>query len=213
MNVERRGCVIQSWFWVNPKGEELIIKSKPVFSAEWWERYESRDSRTVLRGPWGEIPQGYSPTRNFSKWEIYFRCAEFENLTYGERARTNDLFGQSNWWPYIVSAEVSLKCFGFLQKNSPPILSSFSTVSALQSHSCTTLRASLVGRTQKPRSRFSVSALEITITQTRWTSGDCRPNRRLRLLIQYGGEDMVAKYIQKKSTVRMITSRWYHHHI
>ena len=69
-------------------------------------------------------------TLKFSKWEIYFRCAEFENLTYGERARTSDLFGQSNWWPYIVSAEVSIKCFGFLQKNSPPILSSFSTVSA-----------------------------------------------------------------------------------
>ncbi len=31
MNVERRGNVIQSCLWVNPKGEELMVKTKPVF--------------------------------------------------------------------------------------------------------------------------------------------------------------------------------------
>jgi hypothetical protein len=34
--------------------------------APWWELYESRGSRTVLREPRGAIPRGYSPVRSAS---------------------------------------------------------------------------------------------------------------------------------------------------
>ena len=38
-----------------------ISKCGNTILAEWWEPYERRRSRTVLRGPRGEIPRGYSP--------------------------------------------------------------------------------------------------------------------------------------------------------
>ena len=37
-----------------------------VLAAERWEPYEARVSRTVLRGPGGEIPPGYSLSRRRS---------------------------------------------------------------------------------------------------------------------------------------------------
>ncbi|MDA8224005.1 MAG: reverse transcriptase domain-containing protein, partial [Desulfitobacterium hafniense] len=37
---------------------------------ERWEPYELRGSRTVLREPWGAIPQGYSPERTVEKLRL-----------------------------------------------------------------------------------------------------------------------------------------------
>jgi len=70
-------------------------------------------------------------TPYFSNWQIYFRYNEFYFLIYGERPTTSDLFPQRYWWTNIPSALSSSECFGFLQNNSPPFFSSFSTVSAV----------------------------------------------------------------------------------
>ena len=46
----------------------------------WWERYDGRPSRTVLRGPGGEIPLGYS-----TQPCEYFRI--FCNIPYPRRLK------------------------------------------------------------------------------------------------------------------------------
>ena len=63
MGLERRGCVVRPWPLANWKREEPVDEAKPFkATAEHREPCDSRESRTVLGAPGGEIPSGDSTT-------------------------------------------------------------------------------------------------------------------------------------------------------
>ena len=49
----------------------------------WQERYDGRSSRTVLRGPGGEIPLGYSTLYSGYNWDTVKRSQVYKNDIYG----------------------------------------------------------------------------------------------------------------------------------
>ena len=56
--------------WEEPNFFLCMLETVRFQENGWQERYDGRSSRTVLRGPGGEIPLGYStksPLRNFIK--------------------------------------------------------------------------------------------------------------------------------------------------
>ena len=80
---------------------------------EWREPYESRGSRTVRRGPWGEIPQGYST--GISILGTGFKPptgAVVKHLAFDLVVNTRKYYNWCLQWPLCNSGEFSFAILG-----------------------------------------------------------------------------------------------------